>query len=99
MRIRYLRRRSDWTVVSVWPPQWALSSEAGQTVAVGEDGVLESVRRLAEGLSLTMTHQGREYMGTLQWDAPPSLDDVENTLQVNLGRTIQVIGDLDIAGR
>jgi len=97
MRIRYLRRRSDWTVVSVWPPQWASSSETGQTVAV-EDGVLESVTRLAKGLSLTMTYQGREYVGSLHWDAPPSPDDVENALQANLGRTIKVIGELDIAG-
>jgi hypothetical protein len=98
MRIRYLRRQSDWTVVSVWPPQWASSSEAGQTVVVGEDGVLESVTRLAEGLSLTMTVQGCEYVGSLLWDAPPSRDDVENALQANLGRSIKVIGDLDFAG-
>jgi hypothetical protein len=34
--------------------------------------------------------------GNLEWDPPPTLADVEKTLNANLGQEIKVLGDLDI---
>jgi hypothetical protein len=47
-------------------------------------------------LRLTMKFEARTYMGILSWDPPPRLAAVENVLRANLGRQIQVIGDLDV---
>jgi hypothetical protein len=64
-------------------------------ILVGEEGVLESVKRMGDRLSLTMKYKGRERFGSLQWDAPPSLDAVERVLLGNLGKPIKTVGDLD----
>ena len=83
---------------SVWPPRWTFSihPRGGDEILVGEEGVLESVKRMGERLSLTMKYKGRERFGSLQWDAPPSLDAVERALLANLGKPIKTIGDLDV---
>lgn len=96
MRIRYLRRKSGNTFVSVWPPQWASSYEAGAKFAVGEVGVLTSLARRGDRLTLTIIYEGREHVGSLQWDSPPSVDSVEKVLQANLGQALKVISDLDV---
>lgn len=96
MRIRYLRRKSGETIVSVWPPAWASLYEAGATFAVGEVGVLKSVARLDDCLSLTIMYEGREHVGRLRWDSPPSFDRVETALRANLGQPITVISDVDV---
>jgi hypothetical protein len=41
-----------------------------------------------------MKYKGQERFGSLQWDAPPSLDAVEKVLQANLGKPIKTIGDV-----
>lgn len=84
---------------SVWPPRWTFSihPRGGDEILVGEEGVLESVKRMGERLSLTMKYKGRERFGSLQWDAPPSLDAVERVLLANLGKPIKTIGDLDVS--
>ena len=43
-----------------------------------------------------MKYKGREYIGSLQWDAPPSLVAVEKVLHANLGKPITTTGDLDV---
>jgi len=96
MKIRNLKRKSGQAVVSVWPPQWAGSYGPGDKFAVGEVGVLTSVKRLPDRLSLTIKYEGREHSGSLQWDAPPSLDDMEKVLKAHLGEPIKAIGDLDV---
>jgi len=95
MKIRYLRRKSGQTVVSVWPPLWASADKPGDTFAIGEVGVLVSVKRLDDRLSLTMKFEGGEHVGSLQWDAPSSLDDVEKVLRAHLGHPIKAISELD----
>ena len=97
MKIRRLTRKSGETVVSVWPPQWAFSHRPGDTLALGEEGVLASVLLSGERLVLTMKDKGREYTGSLQWDAPPPLVAVEKVLHANLGKLITTIADLDVA--
>ena len=92
MKIRNLNRKSGETIYSVWPPPWSGSYGS----AYGQVGDLVSVKRLGDGLPLTIKYKGHEYSGTLQWDAPPSLDDVEKVLKAHLGEPIKAIGDLDV---
>ena len=96
MKIRRLKRKSGETVVSVWPPQWAFPHRPGDMLALGEEGVLESVLLRGDRLLLTLKYKGREYIGSLQWDAPPPLVAVEKVLHANLGKLITTIGDLDV---
>jgi hypothetical protein len=98
MKIRNLKRKSGQAIYSVWPPKWGGSYEAGDKFALGDVGVLVSVKRLGDDhLSLTIKYEGREHSASLlQWDAPPSLDEVEKVLKAHLGEPIKAIGDLDV---
>jgi len=71
-------------------------ARAGDTFAMGDQGVLVTVERQEDHLALTIEHEGRTQSGILQWDAPPSLDDVEEVLQAHRGEPIRVIGDLEV---
>ncbi len=96
MKIRNLKRKYGEAFVSVWPPVWVSSCGPGDKQANGEKGVLKSVKRLRDRLNLTMVQYGREHGGSLQWDEPPSLADVEKVLCAHLGEPIKAIGDLDV---
>lgn len=96
VKIRNLKRKSGKAVASVWPPNWGGSYGRGDTFPMGDQGVLVSVERQSDHLYLTTTYEGRKSSGTLQWDAPPSLDAVEKVLKAHLGETIKAISDLDI---
>jgi len=83
--------------MSVWPPQWASAYAPGDYFATGgEEGVLQSVRRIENRLSLTMWWSGREHFGVLEWTPPPTLETVENLLTAHIGEPVQTIGDLDV---
>jgi len=96
MKIRHLKRKFGGVIDSVWPPRWTFSTHprGGDEILVSEEGVLESVKRMGERLSLTVKYKGRQRFGSLQWDAPPSLDAVEQLLLANLGKPIKTIGDV-----
>ena len=96
MKIRNLKRKSGETLVSVWPPVWSGWYKPGDKLPVGEEGVLQSVKRIGDRLSLTMTYEGRDHMASLQWDAPPLIEDVEGALRDNCGKTMKGIADLDV---
>ena len=98
MKIRHLKRKFGGVIDSVWPPRWTFSQHprGGDETLVGDEGDLESVKRMGERLSLTMRYKGRERFGVLQWDPPPSLDAVERVLLANLGKPIKTIGDLHV---
>ncbi len=96
MKIRELKRTSNKTKVSVWPPSWGGSYGSGDKFAVGDVGTFKSVRRIGDRLSLTISYEGRDHSGSLEWDAPPTLDQVENLLTANVGQTIEVISELDV---
>ncbi len=93
MQIRKLQRRSGETVVSVWPPR--VLSASGTLAGTGE-GVLKDVKRVGNHLSLTIGWAGREGIGRLEWDQPPSLAAVEKVLRAHRGEPIKAIGYLDV---
>ena len=96
MRIRELKRRSGEAVVSCWPPLWASSYGRGSKLAIAEEGILRSVERIGNRLSLTMEYDGREHVGGLEWDAPPSMDEVEKLLRAHVGEEIKALGELTV---
>jgi hypothetical protein len=98
MRICELKRTVGKAEVRVWPPPWSSSYERGNTLAVGDDeGVLRRVQRVGERLSLTMEYDGREHVGSLEWDAPPVLADVEYALGALIGEEIRAIGEVEVS--
>lgn len=96
MKIRNLTRKSGQAIISVWPPLWASSYGPGDKFAIGDEGVLKSVKRRGNRLGLTMEYEGREHVGSLEWDQPPTLEAIEKVLQAHLGEPIKAIGDLDV---
>jgi hypothetical protein len=96
MKLRDLKRQVGKTSCHVWPPLWSSSYGADSRFATGDEGVLKGVQRWDSRLSLTMTYDGREHMGNLEWDPPPALADVEKALAANLGREIKAISDVDV---
>ena len=94
MQIRKLQRRSGGTVVSAWPPR--VLSPSGTTFLRSGDGVLKLVTRADNRLALTIEYGGREAVGRLEWDPPPSLTAVEKVLRAHLGEPIMAIGYLDV---
>ena len=99
MKLRDVTRPAGTACLHVWPPQ-VLAQFAGpgtRLISPGE-GVLKSVKRIGNRLSLTIEHEGREATSGIELDPDqqPSLDDVEKVLRANLGKPIKGIGDLDV---
>jgi hypothetical protein len=94
MQIRKLQRRSGEAIVSVWPPR--VLSASGTTFVRSGDGVLKRVTRADNRLALTIECEGREAIGRLEWDPPPSLTAVEKVLRAHVGEPITAIGYLEI---
>jgi hypothetical protein len=96
MKIRELKKKAGSAVMSAWPPSWGGSYGRGDRFPMGEQGILVAVERQGDYLSLTIEYEGKKHSGGLQWDAPPSLDDVENVLKAHRGELIKAISELDI---
>ena len=94
MQIRKLQRKSGASMVAAWPP-WVLSGSGTTFVRMGE-GVLKGVIRVDKCLSVTVDREGREAVGRLEWDPPPSLAAVERVLRAHLGEPLTAIGYLDV---
>jgi hypothetical protein len=77
----------------VWPPR-VLSGWGTTSVRAGE-GVL-NVKRVDNSVSLSVDCEGRQAVGRLEWDQPPSLAAVEKVLRAHLGEPIKAIGYLDV---
>ena len=85
-------------VLRAWPPAtWTGSYKPGDTFAVGEVGILKSVKNRGDHLILTIEYEAREASGAHQWDAPPTIDAVENVLRSQVGGAMKDIGGVDIA--
>jgi hypothetical protein len=71
--------------VSTASTVWASVLGSGDVMPTGNEGVLESVTRKGEQLRLTMRFDDREHVTFIEWDRPPSLDEVERVLKLHLG--------------
>jgi len=95
MKLRDVTRTNEGAVTHVWPPQ--LLVQIGPMMEPGE-GVLKSVKRFGNRLSLTVEHEGQKAWGgvEVEHDRRPSVDAVERVLKASLGKAIREIGDLDV---
>src|SRR5258708_39609537 len=96
MKMREIKRKVGNGTVHVWPPAWASSYGADSRFTTGDEGVLDGVHRWGQGLSVTMMFDGREHLGSLEWDPPPALADVGKVLTANCGREIRAISELNV---
>ena len=96
MKLRDVTRAAAAAHLHVWPPQ--VLAGFGTTFMRPGEGVLRSVRRIGNRLSLTIEHEGREATGGVELnpDQQPSLDAVEKVLRANIGQPIKAISDLDV---
>ena len=96
MKLRDVTRAAGAAHLHVWPPQ--VLAGFGTTFMRPGEGVLRSVRRIGNRLSLTIEHEGREATGGVELnpDQQPSLDAVEKVLWANIGQPIKAISDLDV---
>ena len=96
MKLRDVTKTDGGAVTHVWPPQ--LLVQIGPMLVEPGDGVLKSVKRLGNRLSLTVEHEGQEaWAGVeVEQDQRPSVDVVERVLKASLGKAIKEIGDLDV---
>ena len=96
MKLRDVTRTSGMAIMHIWPPQ-LLVQIGPMTVPPGE-GVLKSVKRFGNRLSLTVEHEGHKAWGgvDVQGDQRPSADTVEKVLKASVGKPIKEIGDLDV---
>jgi hypothetical protein len=81
---------------AVWPVGWVDWADPGGASDVPETGVLEGLTRLGNRLLLRINVNGSRRTAGLEWDAPPSVDDVEAVLQANLGAQIRAVGQLEV---
>jgi hypothetical protein len=94
MRIRDLKRKPGSGRVPAWPPEWTSADGAAGIFRTSDEGVLESVERFKERLIVRMRFDEREHLGSLQWNEPPTVDEVEAVLKAHLGESIRSVGDL-----
>lgn len=94
VKLRELTRQSR--EASGWPIEWVDWADPGGASDVPETGVLEGLTRLGNRLLLQINVNGNRRTAGLEWDAPPSVDDVEAVLQANLGAQIRAIGQLEV---
>jgi len=99
MKLRDVTRPTGTARLHVWPPQvLAQFGGPGTRLIFPGEGVLKSVKRIGNRLSLTIEHEGREATSgvELEPDQQPFLNDVEKVLRANLGKSIKGIGALDV---
>jgi hypothetical protein len=96
MKLRDVTRRYGGTITHVWPPQ--LLVQIGPMIVEPGEGVLKSVKRFGNRLSLTVEQDGQEAWGgvEVEQDQQPSVDAVEKVLKASVGKPIKEIGDLDV---
>ena len=96
MKLRDVTRTYEGAVTHVWPPQ--LLVQIGPMSVQPGEGVLKSVKRFGNRLSLTVEHEGQEAWGgvEVELDQRLSVDAVETVLKASVGKAITEIGDLDV---
>jgi hypothetical protein len=96
MKLRDVTRTYEGAVTHVWPPQ--LLVQIGPMIVQPGEGVLKSVKRFGNRLSLTVEHEGQEAWGGVEVEQAqrPSVEAVERVLKASVGKAIKEIGNLDV---
>lgn len=84
--------------VSNWPPPWTVMGP-GHSVLKGEFGVLTDAYTNGIGSNicfLVMEVDGERYLGALLFDDRAFCQRILALLQLNIGRSIRKIGDLNL---
>ena len=97
LKIRDLKQRIGDVIVPSWPPVWTASYRAGDRVAVGEAGELQSATAGDDHVKVTMIFDGRVHYGRLKWDGPPAVEVVAKILAANIGQKLRTIGVIEIS--
>lgn len=84
-----------------WPPVWTQTTKTGRRTIKGEIGVLKYVYTSggvpSDKCFLVIEHENEQYVGTLLFDNLTFCAQLCAMLQSQVGRSIQQIGDLDVA--
>lgn len=91
VKLRDLSSGSEGSTVS-----WVDWGDSGGVPGVPESGVLEGLTRLGNRLLLRINVDGNRRTASVEWNPPPSVDDVEAVLQANLGAEVRALGHLEV---
>jgi hypothetical protein len=83
-----------------WPPVWTQVIDDETKTLRGEVGVLRYVHantRISNKCFLVIEYTHRKYVGCLIFDDKTFCTQVTALLQLNIGRPIKDIGDLDLS--
>jgi hypothetical protein len=82
-----------------WPPLWVGRNSSRRVRREGEIGILTEVKchdLSSTNLFLFIQHDGEIYMGSLIIDDRAFRNQIHDTLEKCLGRSIQDIGSIDL---
>ena len=94
--IRDLKRRYGNVAVSAWPPMWTVAYDSDRTTCTDPEGVLEAVERLGNRLTLRVRFGEHEHIGSLLWDEPPTVEEIETMLKMHIGDPIRHVSELPV---
>jgi hypothetical protein len=84
-----------------WPPLWSDGRKQGGKTFRGEVGILRAVhfsnKSRTKKLFLVIEHETEHFVGTLVFDDPAFCRRIADLLHTQIGRSIKVIGDLDVS--
>jgi len=93
MQLRYLKRAGSRSFV--WPPVGG--DGLRDTAKLRLEGVLTSVRRIGDRLSVSIRFEGHDHVALVgEWESPPTGDQVEAALRRGIGRTVQAVGLVEV---
>jgi hypothetical protein len=97
MKVMKLRNHPQ---MKTWPPLWSTTRKGETTRPIGEVGTLQEAL-MHDGIEnkvfLSMKHEGRTYMGLLEFADPVFCSKVYSVLQHFLRHEISDVGDIELA--
>jgi len=98
MKIKDLRRKIGDKQAAAWPPMIYTHTQvkwAGPDV-LAKEGILKGVRRVGDRLSLTVSHEGADYVTSLEVQPPPTVNAIEATLKAHIGKKMSDVAEAEV---